>query len=457
MKLHLTIRKRLTLSYAAVVLLLMAVFGIILYGAVRFQLEEAADEELRSRSDAVVRQLQEAVGKHRSDALSHSLQEQMEAVGAGEVLQLRSSDGTLLFRSGTANEVPLTQHVFRSVRLSHKTYRFYRREIALPVHYILEVGIDRSEYQEALDSVRLALYLGIPIGIVLSLLAGYWMSGRALQPIQVVTETVRDIDGRRLATRLPLRGTEDELEALSTTLNGMLDRIQDAFHRVTRFTADASHELRTPLSLVRGNLEILSTQADLSEAASTRTFDMLEEVDRMQALISDLLELARADENGAVMGELIDPADLTRRAAEIGSLLAASKGIDFTAVSPTEIFPVFGNDHALSRVLIILLDNAIRHTPSGQQVVLRVTSTLESLVIEVKDTGVGIAPKHLPYIFERFYRTDEARNRSTGGAGLGLAIAKGIVQAHRGQVNVESTLGQGTIFRVTIPAIAPIP
>lgn len=453
MRVHLTIRKRLTASYTTIFLLLMVVFGMILYGLIRLQLEEAADDELSSRSNAALRQLQEAHEGRQANNVPHSLKEHLEAVGKDEALQLRDTTGALLFRSGYNKEIVLPSgHTFSTVHLGRRTYRFYRREVNVPERYILEVGIDRSEYQEALESIRISLYLGIPIGILLSLAAGYWMSGRVLRPIQVVTDTVRDIDGRKLAVRLPLRGTNDELEALSETLNGMLDRIQDAFRRVTRFTADASHELRTPLTLVRGNLEIMLSQSVLPETAESRSNEILEEVDRMQVLIADLLELARCDEEGSFAGELLDPADLTRRASDVGNHLAASKGILFTVVAPKEIFPIFGNDQALSRVLVILIDNAIRHTPPGQHVQLHVTSSPESLLIEVKDTGVGIQQKHLPHIFERFYRTDESRNRSVGGAGLGLAIAKGIVVAHHGEITIQSQPHVGSSFRVTLPA-----
>lgn len=453
MRMHLTIRKRLTVAYATIFLLLVATFGLSIYGLVRFQLEEAADDELAVRSDAAIQQLKESYKDNHPNGIQQSLKEHLEAVGKDEALQLRDANGALLFQSGLPKVVTLRpKHSFSTIYLSHKTYRFCRREIALPDRYILEVGIDRSEYQEALESIRTALYLGIPLGMLLSLVSGYWMSGRVLRPIQVVTNTVREIDSRKLALRLPLRGTEDELEDLSITLNDMLNRIQDAFHRVIQFTADASHELRTPLALARGNLEIMLSQPTLPGEAQSRSKAVLEEVDRMQILIGDLLELARSDEEGALAGELLDPADLARRAAEVGNHLASPKGVVFTAVGPKDIFPIFGNDRALSRVLVVLIDNAIRHTPQGNHVQLGVTSTAESLMIKVEDSGIGIAPEHLPLIFERFYRTDESRNRAVGGAGLGLAIAKAIVLAHGGTIAVESRPGVGSTFRITIPA-----
>lgn len=455
MKVRLTLRKRLTLAYAAIFLSLLVALSVLLYGSIRLQLEDAADDDLRSKGDAIVRLLKDPDGERETESVFDALRERLETVGKLEIVQLRDPKGLLLFKSGNTAEIQLSPNRgFSTKHVGAKTFRFYRQEATLPLPYTLEIGVDRSEYQEALESIRASLSLGIPIALLLSLLAGYWMSGRVLRPIQLVTATVRDIDGRKLAVRLPLRGSQDELDDLSETLNGMLDRLQGTFHRMVRFTADASHELRTPLTLIRGNTEIMRAHSQLPAIADARAYEILAEVDRMQVLIEDLLELARGDEHGSLPAELLDPADLTRRAAEVGAQLAAQKGVVLKIVGPKEIFPVSGNDRALSRALVILLDNAIRHTPSGHEVRLVVASLPELLRIEVVDTGSGISKEHLPHLFERFYRTDDARNRSVGGAGLGLAIAHGIVTAHHGVISVESQPGYGSTFRIVLPAAA---
>jgi signal transduction histidine kinase len=232
----------------------------------------------------------------------------------------------------------------------------------------------------------------------------------------------------------------------------MLDRLEGAFERVSRFTADASHELRTPLALIRANVEMLLTDSEASPTVRRRADDLIEEIDRMRSLIKSLLELASGGLDGAVVLEMIDPSDLTVRVAEIGRHLAVEKNVQFHVRQPSAIFPIRGNDSALKRVLVILLDNAVRYTPSGGEVWLEVTSSIEECKMVVHDTGCGIAGSDLPNIFERFYRADASRNRSTGGTGLGLSIAREIIKAHGGTIDVDSVVDRGSTFVVSIPS-----
>lgn len=452
---RLTVRTRLTVAYTSLFLLLLVVLGVSLYGVLSLQLDDAADQELSSRADGIAILLQQQDKEHDSESIPEELQERSDLNGKIEIVQLRNALGTVLFRSPGSGKVALDTvpgALFTWMRLGSRSYRVLRRELHLPQQYILEIAIDRSEYDEALEQLRVLLLLGVPIALGLSFFAGRWMSGRFLRPIQGMTETVREIDDRRLAVRLPLRDTDDELEDLARTLNGMLDRLQEAFDRVGRFTADASHELRTPLALIRGNAELMHLDVTLSPSAETRVKEILSEADRMQALIYSLLELARSDAGEQISFELLDPADLTLRAAEVGRKLAEDQQVRFTVDEPRDIFPVFGSHLALTRALVILLDNAFRHTAPGGEVSLSVRSTAAGCTMQVEDTGCGIELAHLPRIFDRFYRVDEARNRQSGGAGLGLSIAQSIVKAHGGSISVESTLGKGSIFRIDIPS-----
>jgi signal transduction histidine kinase len=329
-----------------------------------------------------------------------------------------------------------------------------RREISLSQRrYTLELAINRSEYAEALENLGSLLLLGIPLSMVAAFLAGLWMSGRVLRPIERITDTVREINDQKLAVRLPLTQSGDELDALSATLNGMLDRLQHAFNRVGRFTADASHELRTPLALIRGNAEIMRSEVLLSAPVNARSLEIIAEADRMRDLIEDLLDLARYDGASKTAFSIVDPADLTLRAAQVGERLAAAADLDFTVQSPKTIFPVCGNDRDLSRVLVILLDNAIRYTAPGGRVWLDVACSLAECEMTVGDTGCGIEKRHIASIFDRFYRVDDSRNRATGGAGLGLSIAEAIVRAHGGKIEVESTPGKGSVFTVRVPSL----
>jgi signal transduction histidine kinase len=453
---RLSIRARLTVAYTGIVSVLLAVLGVALYAALYEQLNHAADVDLRSRVAVIQRFLQTYDVNSEPGGLPDELQEHADFSSRSELIQLRTEDGKWIYRSPGIDKLPLPSaesKKYANVRAGRHHFRVLHRELDVPPkHYILDVAVDRSEYVESLDHLGSLLLLGIPTSLLLAFFAGLWMSGRALRPIQHIANTMREIDDRRLAVRLPLTGTGDELDSLSLTLNGMLDRLERAFERVHRFTADASHELRTPLALIRGNVEIMRAETALPAAAEHRAVDVLAEADRMQALIQSLLELARYDVGTQSAMELIDPADLTLRASEVGQHLAAEKDVRFLVEEPRAIFPIKGDYNALSRVLVILLDNATRHTASGGEVRLEVISSPRECRMVVRDTGCGISSTDLPNIFDRFYRADTSRNRTTGGAGLGLSIAREIVLAHGGTIAVESEPERGAAFTISLPS-----
>jgi signal transduction histidine kinase len=467
---HLQIRTRLTLAYTVVAMLLMVALGTILYGALSLQLNDAADSELKLHASGIAQYLQENVGPGANAEVFAELGENAELNASTDLVQIEDAAGRVLFRSKAAEKFsfPATQAApFSDLRVGHRSYRLLRREVVAAEPCTLLLANDRTEYAEALDQLRQLLFLGIPIALVVSFLAGLWMSAGALRPLHTIASTVHAIDSRRLAVRLPITGSGDELDRLSATLNSLFDRLQQSFERIGRFTADASHELRTPLALIRGNAEIMRSETALAPKADARAVDILAEADRMQTLIANLLELARSDQASPLNFELLDPAELTARAELVGRSLvagslaagpgvtgpgAAGKQLHLDVVPPGTIYPLVGDDTALSRVLVILLDNAVRNTGDGGSVRLVVTSAASGCTFEVQDTGVGIDARHLPHVFDRFYRVDEARTRSVGGTGLGLSIAQSIVAAHRGSIAVESAPGKGSTFRVTIPA-----
>jgi signal transduction histidine kinase len=268
--------------------------------------------------------------------------------------------------------------------------------------------------------------------------------------------TARLISGSNLSGRLEKVNTGDELQRLSDTLNEMLDRIETAFLRITQFTADASHELRTPISLVRTEAELALRRSRSEVEYQEALRHILLEAERTTSLIEHLLALARADSGGEVLH--LDEVDLHKMLAVVSEgwkRVAAESNLQFTAsIAPKELL-VLGDQAALRRVVDILLDNAFKYTPSPGTVNLSLTQDGEYAVIDVQDSGVGIAVNEQDRIFERFYRVDKARSRAFGGAGLGLAIARWIVSQHNGSITIESNLGQGSIFRLRLSRITP--
>ncbi|RIK40870.1 MAG: histidine kinase, partial [Chloroflexi bacterium] len=298
---------------------------------------------------------------------------------------------------------------------------------------------------------------------------GAWfVAGAAMRPLRRMSRTAATI-GRAsdLSHRLDPPGTRDEVQRLAETFNEMLGRLETTFSSQRRFVADASHELRTPLTALRANSDILLRQvdagvldqADLSEGLS----DIRNEVDRMSRLVQNLLTLARADVGWRPEMAVVDLAGIARDAVRIATPLMGehifsqeigTAGQDGHDDGEPEL-PVLGNADQLTQLLLILMDNAFTHAPGGVWVRLRVVADGDEALVAVSDGGPGIDAKHLGRVFERFYRTDEARARTSGGTGLGLAIARTIVTIHNGTIEVASEPHVETTFTVRLPLVAP--
>jgi heavy metal sensor kinase len=326
--------------------------------------------------------------------------------------------------------------------------------------YTVEMGVPSNDVVETLSLFRTYLLMFAPVVLLLAAGGGYWLSRRALAPVDELVRTAREVGGANLNSRLQRLETGDELQRLSDTLNEMLDRIERSFLRVTEFTADASHELRTPISLIRTEAELALRRSRGETEYQESLRHILLEAERTTALIEQLLALARADSGRETLH--MQPVDLraTLRGVvqgweQVATIrnLQFSASLDSTRINGKDLF-VLGDEAALRRLVDILLDNAFKYTPSPGSVHLSLEQRGDSTVITVQDSGMGIAEKDQSKIFERFYRVDEARSRAQGGAGLGLAIAQWIVTQHRGSIGVQSHLGSGAVFRVELPMTA---
>ena len=328
------------------------------------------------------------------------------------------------------------------------------------------VGERLQTMHQTLESLRQVLLVTSAVGLTLAIAGGWMLAGRALRPVDRVTAAAAAIaagDGTAMSlqARLPVPPTNDELARLSATFNAMLSRLEAAFQAQERFVADASHELRTPLTAIRGNVDVLMRQLGASRRALDAAMlaeslaDVRRESDRMRRLLDDLLLLARSDAGS-------DPARSAklRPAAVRLDLIAADavrssqalvQGQSIEVEAPRGV-TVTGDPDRLHQLVMILLDNAIRHTPAGGRIRVAVAAAPDgSARLAVRDEGEGIAPEHLPHVFDRFYRADGARGRSSGGTGLGLAIARAICHTHGGEISVRSTPGNGATFMVTLP------
>ena len=315
--------------------------------------------------------------------------------------------------------------------------------------YIVELGVSIVPMEAVLDRLITLLVVLLPALIGCAAVGGYWLIRWALRPVDRLSQTAEKMSMQNLSLQLPVAPTGDALERLSISLNRMLRRLRDSVQTSRRFLADASHELRTPLTVIKGELQELIGESTLSERdLRERLGSVLEEVARLEHLVSGLLVLSRLDA-GEAQGNWVevDLADLALRTAEQMHLMAEDRGIAID-VSGLQRAGVQGDQARLKQVIVNLLDNAIRFTPREGVVTLRTGTDRTSRFLEVADTGIGIPPASIPQVFERFFRVDEARSREDGGAGLGLSIVRSICSVHGAEIEVESRLDHGSCFRV---------
>ena len=431
---RLSIGLRLTLWYLAIFAVAQVVFGASMWFILRHNLYDLVDDGLESQAD----DLRTFLEAQRKDASLAKLQEEVNETYAvehsGDYLQIYAENGDLIYRSAFLQAHPLAlpapeqagAPVFRNRWVEHMPFRFLLQKMSVNGHvYTVEMGTRSDDAVETLSLFRTSLLMFAPLLLLAAAGGGYWLSRRALAPVDSLVRSAREISGANLDTRLQKLETGDELQRLSDTLNEMLGRIETAFLRITEFTADASHELRTPVSLIRTEAELAlrRSRGEIEYKESLR--HILLEAERTTALIEQLLAMARADSGRETLH--MQPVDLSqtlRTVVEGWQQVATLRGLQFSASVGTQDSVVMGDEGALRRVADILLDNAFKYTPSPGSVQLSLEHRGESVVITVQDSGIGIAEEDQPKIFERFYRVDKARSREQGGAGLGLAIAQ---------------------------------
>lgn len=312
--------------------------------------------------------------------------------------------------------------------------------------------VGRDITADVTDLRNLALQVtGLGAGLWLfGLVGGWWLSGRAIRPIEQISRTASRITNGNVSERIDITDTDNELGRLSHVLNNTFDRLESAIQQQRQFTADASHELRTPLTVILSETSRglkRERSADEYRDILTNTRDAAE---RMRSLVESLLVLARQDTSAVAIHK--EPCDLTtivNDALKLLRPLADERKIQLASDVSEITLP--GDARSLSMLVVNLVSNAIHHQDPGGSVSIHLSRNGSDAVLEVRDTGRGIAPEHLPHLFDRFYRIDPARAATGGHSGLGLAIAKAIADNHGGTIEVESELGKGSVFRVTLP------
>lgn len=381
----------------------------------------------------------------------------------GALFEVADAHGNWIFRPAPfLNSYPPLPAIrpgsvsFSTTNLDHLEYRVASRLVETGGRvFEIHAAVPTEPFDQALDHFRLIEEETLPLLVLLASLLGYWLSGRSLAPVNRIIETAESVGVQSLSRRLEVPKARDELRRLTETLNAMLERIEKSVTRITQFTADASHDLRTPVAVIRATAEITLRRRRADGEYRAALSKILETAVETSELLENLLTLARADAGAAANMEMhaIDLGKCVRKAKERAVVLSANKTLQVTARTPVE--PVWAEADAISidRLLLILVDNAVKYTPSGGGCEIDLSQSGGLADITVRDTGIGISEQDLPSIFERFVRVDSTRSRETRGAGLGLAIARWITEMHGGTITVESEIGEGSTFRVSLPAL----
>jgi two-component system heavy metal sensor histidine kinase CusS len=439
---HWSIGARLTLWYSLVLLVGLALFGAGIWIVVTHSLSAGIDERLAAQARGVATVLQNDYIPSKPQHLQEELGEYSRATPEGRLIEVWGSQGEVLVGGNVAPATASSNH-----------YRTLETEATVQGHhYRILVAAPLEGTELMLRRLREVLLWAAPLVLLIGSLGGYWMSRRALQPVDAITHAAQSISIENLSQRLEVPAAGDELARLSETWNNMLARLEGAVKRLSQFTADASHELRTPITLIRATAELTLRRERSPETYREALRHIIDDSDRTTRLIEDLLLLARAD--AGLPGLPLDRVELTplvRDVCEQGQVLAQERQLEISAEAPEQPVYVDANDPALRRLLLLLVDNAVKYTPAGGRITVSVGMESSGATVTVRDTGIGIPDSALPHVFERFYRVDESRNRDAGGAGLGLSIAQWIAQRHHASLEAESVVGQGSAFRVRFP------
>jgi heavy metal sensor kinase len=452
-----TIRTRLTLWYSALLATVIIVFGISLFSLLRWAWNAQLQENMRYVAEQMLSILNvDESGRLAQPALRKEFAQMPYFPFAvqvwradGQLLAVNESQFTRPFDERMLNSAqPVTRDVFLADNAHVLVYTVPIQGLNSQLLGTLQIMSPLATLEATNDRLaRVMVGVGI-VALVLSFIVGSVLTGQALQPIDSISHAAQQITAADdLGKRIPYTGPMDELGQLTATFNLTLERLERLFVAQRRFVADVSHELRTPLTTIQGNLDLIKRVGP--DETSLEAIES--EVKRMTRLVGDLLMLAQADSGRLPLHE--EPVELGTLALEVyrqAKVLAVDVELKLGAV---EAVRVMGDPDRLKQLLLNLVTNALKYTPSGGKVTIAVKQEAGSALMIVSDTGTGIPKEDIPYIFDRFYRVDKARARQLGGSGLGLSIAQWIAEVHRGRIRVESELGKGSTFTVQLPSI----
>src|SRR5215467_12675110 len=459
-----SLRFRVTAWYAGVLAGILVLFSIATYFGVSQFLRRNLHESVVKDAQEVGSIVRENANERDESAIGREVGEHFSPESNERAIRVVSAEGSALYVSGPSGAFPAWNNSMAREEASDmanraadgQEYLIRTQTVAADSgkKYFVQVAASLSRNEEILEQLLGVLALALLLATAIAVTGGVLLIRSSLRPLDIMAARAQKITSRSLHARMPVSATGDELQQLSISLNRMIERLEEAFHHISRFSADASHELRTPLTIMRGELETAVQNPKIDADVREMLGAVLEETVRLSKIVDQLLAMSRLDAGEAFL-ELsrFDFSELVRTTVEHMRLLADEKTL-VLKVDASEEVPVEGDQSRLQQVVVNLLDNAIKYTPEGGTINVSVTGEPDKAILAVTDTGIGISQEGQAHIFERFYRTDKARSRELGGTGLGLSIVKSIGAAHGGRVSVQSAEGRGSTFRFEIPRLA---
>jgi len=458
----LALRTKLTLSYTGILVVLLVALGATYYRVLSQQLDADATNEVQEVTSGLRGYLQFDGGV---PVLEYDRTNPDEVASVDRVARYfqiyNAATGALVIQSPALEPLGLTYtptevRAFRNhpgisdVRTDSGRLRFSTSVLTVAPNatYLLQVGVRLAAVDNTLQRfVNLLLWSG-PVCVLVSILAGRWMAGRALAPLARLASASREIDIADLTRRLPVRGAGDELDLLAVAFNETLTRLSQAVGDMKQFSTALAHELRTPLAAMRGEAELALLQVRAPDDYRRTLSSQLEELDRLARLVTQLLTLARAEAGEIqVAHERVNLTSIATGVVQSLAPVAQARGVAMSCEGAADVH-VIGDAGWLERLLINLIDNAIKFTDLNGRILVRVAHDGGRAILEVRDTGIGIGADALPHVFERFYQADPSRSSETSGAGLGLSLARWIALRHGATIEAASTIGHGTTITV---------
>ena len=483
-----SLRARATTWYVGLLAIALVVFSIAVYVGVQKYLKDSLQLGLKGTVNTIASDFLTKLPAKGDAWVFGEIRESYEATASDHYIRISVGPNSV-YQTGDMRDPSIR---IDHIALPRPTVTKVQRQtvdgqvvmiFALPYQaadgrvFEVEAGTSLYAMQQTLSRVGKILTLATVLILIAATIGGYVLMKQPLRPLVVLTEKAANIGRKELGERLPVIPTGDELERLTHSLNGMIDRLEEALNHNHRFSADASHELRTPLTIMHGEIEELLRIDDLPAQAAGNLVSTLEEIERMSRIVNSLMAITRLDAGGERMDmQRLNLSELVETTVEHMRLLAEEKGLPLNYTCEKSVY-VQADPMRMKQVLVNLIDNAIKYTPPGETVQdpedddslpmrskphstsspdrgavnVTVSASGSQAYLKIADQGIGISADALPHVFDRFYRADFTRSRGAGGVGLGLAIVKAIVVAHDGSVSITSKLGEGSTILVQLP------